>query len=240
MAEKVVCNVCGVEYTDEDSVRMVKDWLSKPDKYAPCPRIGCTGEMELFGEEAEDQEDQEVLANIKKATKDLAELLKLHDLDVDYYEADWKDTEDLIMGAHDLILKHPGWSIYYIGGDTYGIDCNFVFFTSKSVGEDVVEEIGRLIEDEGAELDEVLPKKPTCPKCMQEIECLIGESPAIVPEKAILLDGELDFEFLGGLRIGDLVTGTPDSWNCPECDEVLFDTKDPDYADKMLVFLKGG
>jgi len=46
MAEKVVCNKCGAEYTDLGSAEMVRDWLAK-DGYAPCPNIGCSGEMEI-------------------------------------------------------------------------------------------------------------------------------------------------------------------------------------------------
>lgn len=48
MLEKVKCNTCGGEYTDPDSIQMVKDWLSKPDKYAPCPIISCPGQLEVI------------------------------------------------------------------------------------------------------------------------------------------------------------------------------------------------
>lgn len=48
MAEKVVCDKCGAEYTDPDTIKMVKDWLAK-DGYAPCPNIDCSGGLEICG-----------------------------------------------------------------------------------------------------------------------------------------------------------------------------------------------
>lgn len=48
LTEKVVCNVCGVEYTDQDSVDTVKGWLAK-DNYAPCPNLSCRGQLEVKG-----------------------------------------------------------------------------------------------------------------------------------------------------------------------------------------------
>ena len=47
VTEYVKCNKCGCTYEDKDSVGLVKDWLEEPDKYAPCPNIGCKGQMEL-------------------------------------------------------------------------------------------------------------------------------------------------------------------------------------------------
>lgn len=44
--EKVVCNECGAEYTDQGSIEMVKKWLVADD-YAPCPNIECQGQMEV-------------------------------------------------------------------------------------------------------------------------------------------------------------------------------------------------
>lgn len=44
--EKVVCSKCGAEYTDEDSIKMVKEWLAK-GSYAPCPNLDCFGNMKL-------------------------------------------------------------------------------------------------------------------------------------------------------------------------------------------------
>ena len=46
--EKVRCNSCGVEYEDEESVKMTKDWIGPG--YAPCPNIPCEGEFELIKE----------------------------------------------------------------------------------------------------------------------------------------------------------------------------------------------
>ena len=46
MPEEVVCNVCGIAYSDDDSIQMVKKWLEK-DGYAPCPNIMCPGQLEI-------------------------------------------------------------------------------------------------------------------------------------------------------------------------------------------------
>ncbi|KKL62220.1 hypothetical protein LCGC14_2187450, partial [marine sediment metagenome] len=78
--------------------------------------------------------------------------LKLHDIEVDYHEADWKDTKELIEGAHAMYLKHPGWLMYYASGDTWGIDANYVFFTSKPVDNEVIDSIGEYIIEYGADL----------------------------------------------------------------------------------------
>lgn len=45
MAEVVVCNKCGAEYTDEESVKMAKKWIA--EGYAPCPNLQCPGEFEV-------------------------------------------------------------------------------------------------------------------------------------------------------------------------------------------------
>lgn len=41
------CDKCGCKYDDEESIRMVELWLANPDKYAPCPNIGCRGQMQV-------------------------------------------------------------------------------------------------------------------------------------------------------------------------------------------------
>ena len=46
--EYVKCNKCGCVYEDKESVELVKQWLATDDKYAPCPNIGCKGQMELL------------------------------------------------------------------------------------------------------------------------------------------------------------------------------------------------
>lgn len=56
--EKLVCNVCGLTYTDSASIQLAKrgerQWkeLCKKDGVkvrgiAPCPNIGCKGELVL-------------------------------------------------------------------------------------------------------------------------------------------------------------------------------------------------
>lgn len=45
--EKVVCNRCRVEYTDEEDVTLVKKWKAEGDGYAPCPNLSCPGQMEV-------------------------------------------------------------------------------------------------------------------------------------------------------------------------------------------------
>lgn len=47
MTEKVVCNQCGAEYEDTESIEQVKRWNAEDDGYAPCPNISCSGEMEV-------------------------------------------------------------------------------------------------------------------------------------------------------------------------------------------------
>lgn len=56
--EKLVCDRCGVEYTDEESIIMAKryqeEWEKscrrdggEPRGISPCPIISCTGELIL-------------------------------------------------------------------------------------------------------------------------------------------------------------------------------------------------
>ena len=49
MTEKAMCSRCDTEYTDEGSIKMVKDWLKK-DNYAPCPSMVCPGQMRIVNE----------------------------------------------------------------------------------------------------------------------------------------------------------------------------------------------
>lgn len=48
MTQYVWCNKCGAVYTDEESINMVKKWLAAPDKYAPCPKLSCDGQLEVI------------------------------------------------------------------------------------------------------------------------------------------------------------------------------------------------
>jgi len=56
--EKLVCDRCGIEYTDEESIILAKsvkeEWVEKchkdgvePRGIAPCPIISCKGELIL-------------------------------------------------------------------------------------------------------------------------------------------------------------------------------------------------
>jgi hypothetical protein len=99
-------------------------------------------------------EDPEILEDIAKASAKLEDLLRQNEIELDYVEADWRDTEDLITNAFNMHNKHPGWHMTYFNGDEFGIDANYVFFTSKPVDESVIHEAARLIIDEGAELPE--------------------------------------------------------------------------------------
>jgi len=47
MAQIVKCNKCGIKHDDADTLQMVKRWLEK-DNYAPCPLLGCTGELRIL------------------------------------------------------------------------------------------------------------------------------------------------------------------------------------------------
>lgn len=39
------CNKCGATYTDKESIEMVEKWVA--EGYAPCPNLGCPGELEI-------------------------------------------------------------------------------------------------------------------------------------------------------------------------------------------------
>lgn len=183
-------------------------------------------------------EDPEVAKEIAEATKNLADFLSANQLEVDYYEADWRDTKGLIEGAHKLILEHPDWQLYYVGGDAFGIDANYVLLTSKPVKEDVVLKIGDYIVNLGAELpEEVIPPKPKCPKCGEEIEMLMGVYSASVSGWASILNGELNLQLEESFKLRDIIDEDSATWHCPRCDEQLFKAGE---EDKMTVFLKGG
>lgn len=182
----------------------------------------------MTGDRQEQGEDPKVLAEIAKATRDLADFLAANQLEVDYCEADWRDTEGLIEEAHKLILKHPGWSLYYIGGDRFGIDSNYVFFTSKPVSDDLVETIGNLIVNEGAELpEEVAPPKPKCPKCEAEISRLDYHETKDYDSEVDLVDGRLVYSH-EAIDVGER------GFACPECGKDI--CKDDEAA---INFLKG-
>lgn len=181
-------------------------------------------------------EDPEVLKEQANATQNLADFLKLHNIEVDYHEADWKDGQGLAEGIRDLCLKHPGWSMYYFSGDTWGIDSNFVFFTSRHVESEVVEKIGEFIVEFGADLPEdIIPPKPKCPKCGKEIEGLMGNYPAVVGGYASILDGELNLQLNESYHLWELVDEDSVIWSCPECDAELFKAG---QEAEMTAFLK--
>jgi hypothetical protein len=182
-------------------------------------------------------EDPRILEDIAEATGKLEDLLRRNEIELDYWEADWRDTEGLITGALDMHKKYPSWHVTYFSGDELGIDANYVFFTSKPVDDSVIHEAARLIIDEGAELLELPTLK--CPKCGKVIDCLVGSYPASVPAMARIIDGGLYMDWMEDIKIGDVITGEVETWCCPECDEVLFSKEDPDWLDKMTVFLKG-
>lgn len=184
-------------------------------------------------------EDPKILKEQQEATKRLADMLKRHEVEVDYCEADWRDTKDLIESAHALILKHPGWSLYYFSGDTWGIDSNYVFFTSRPVPEELVEMVGRYIVDEGAELpQEVIPPKPKCPRCGAEIESLVGYYSAVVTGYVKLSGGNLDFWLDDDINdLKDIIDNESVSWHCSVCNEELFRAGE-ECEDEILALLK--
>jgi len=172
-----------------------------------------------------------------KATNDLADFLKLHDIEVDYYEADWKDGQELAEGTRKLCLKHPSWSMYYFVGDTWGIDDNFVFFASKPVEDEVIEKIGELIVGFGAELPkEYTAPKPKCPNCGKELDGLEVSYDATVGGYASILNGELDISLQEDTNLYDILLENTAIFCCTECGEELFaDSED----DRVTAFLKG-
>lgn len=186
-------------------------------------------------------EDPEVLKEQEEASRRLAELLKRHNVEVDYCEADWRDTKGLIEAAHALVLKHPKWSLCYIGGDVWGIDSNYVFFTSRPVDEGLIELIGRHIVNEGADLpEEAVPPKPKCPKCGEEITMLVCYYPATVTGYVQLEDNRsgLFFRLNDELNdVNELVDDSNVSSCCPNCNAELFMAGE-ENQDEILAFLK--
>jgi len=47
MPEVAKCNQCGATYDDPGSVEQTRKWLAQPEPYAPCPNLGCPGQMEI-------------------------------------------------------------------------------------------------------------------------------------------------------------------------------------------------
>ena len=45
MPEKVVCNKCGADYTDRESIEQVRKWIA--EGCAPCPNMLCMGQLEI-------------------------------------------------------------------------------------------------------------------------------------------------------------------------------------------------
>jgi len=43
---KAVCDQCGTEYTDTESIELVRRWIA--DGYAPCPNISCPGQFRII------------------------------------------------------------------------------------------------------------------------------------------------------------------------------------------------
>ena len=41
----VKCNRCGATYTDKESIELAEKWIE--EGYAPCPNLGCPGELIL-------------------------------------------------------------------------------------------------------------------------------------------------------------------------------------------------
>ena len=168
-------------------------------------------------------EDPEIIKERTHATEELSASLKILDIEVDYWEGDWKDSRGLADGVHDLCHRHPGWSMYYFSGDTWGIDSNYVFFISKEVGHEVVEKIGDFI-SEGA----VLPGKasqpnPECPKCGAPINDLTGFYAATVVGYVKLDCGQLSYGLDDDVNdLKDIIDEDNVSWHCPVCNEELF------------------
>lgn len=285
--KKVVCDMCGIEHADEDSVKMVEQWLSE-DGYAPCPNIGCPGQMKLVaggdretvephegerpepvpelkstitldGYEKWTQELDRRMADYDTATSEEQERLEtvqrelvnaelkrvLNGRKMEYISADWKDIDGLISGilGSEFNLQHATRKafepFYEIAKGSHGGSDDYVVIAIEGKAtEDELDIVYDLVHNLGAELEE--PKKPICPECGKEIDCLVGSAPAFIPERAFVLDGRLETEFQDGLKVSDLVDEGPPRWCCPKCDEELFNAADPDCTDKMLVFLKGG
>lgn len=169
----------------------------------------------LSGEEGERE------LEIRKATEELAAFLQQHDIKVYYVEQDWKDMDDLLADAIRMNEQYPTWSYMYMSGDTWGIDSNFVFFTSKQVDVEVVEKIGNYIYSQGAELPgDAEPKYPHCPKCGAVIlEALPGSYDAEVGSLIGLSDGKLS---IIEDDVGPISEEGSGKWWCPSCEKVLF------------------
>ena len=41
----VKCNRCGATYPDKESIELAEKWIE--EGYAPCPNLGCPGELKI-------------------------------------------------------------------------------------------------------------------------------------------------------------------------------------------------
>ena len=122
----------------------------------------------------------------------------------------------------------------YMNGDTWGIDSNFVFVTSKPVEGEVIEKIGDFVENLGAEIPlDVIPK---CPHCGIEVAWLKGSYTANVEARATLTQGgSLSTDVIDGQELYSIIDIATVTWYCPGCDWELFVAG---QEDEMIAFFK--
>ena len=110
-------------------------------------------------EEQLTEEDQEVI----QATKELADLLKELDIQVDYFIHDWKAKSEHILDIAMFFQKHPGWIPYFFDNDYDFKDGSgddvITILTSKPIPQEHAEDIANRIYNLGADPPEI--EEPT-------------------------------------------------------------------------------
>jgi len=130
-------------------------------------------------------EDEEILAEEAKATKELADLLEELGVHADYFIHDWKATPEHITDISKFLQSHTGWIPYFFqegymfeGGSG---DDHVTVLTSQPIPEDKAEKIADLIYNYGAETPDI-PQPETilsgcshCPTCGDTLNSLSTE-----------------------------------------------------------------
>jgi predicted RNA-binding Zn-ribbon protein involved in translation (DUF1610 family) len=72
------------------------------------------------------------------------------------------------------------------------------------------------------------PRKAKCPKCGEEIDCLIVMREVLVTETATWYGNELEYETIDEAP----ADSEYEDWCCPECDAILAHTREE--AEKLM------
>lgn len=162
---------------------------------------------------------------------------------VEYISADWKNVEELVDAilTTEFDILRASKKVFQpfeeIEGGHGSSDDYVLIAISGEADDDELDIVFDLMHNLGADIPELqeLPE-PRCPKCGKKVEVLLGGYPAVVPAKAIIIDGELYIDAIKDYKTCDVIMDDPPTWHCPECDAELFTA---DQEDEMTKFLKG-